>query len=155
METKHAIISEEDFRYLLSGARPSLDLAWFAVDREGRVAGFTTAGFAEFPTLVLRDRATLNRAYSLVAEIPTEAPLFVGDTWMNWARKGLFGYDWDYNLGHPAPLPYRRQSVPARPILISDLPHDLFTWLSPIAFMTLSFAEACEIRVSDYFNDVI
>src|SRR5271166_688217 len=84
-------ISEKDFHDLLTGQRPALDIEWFAVDRSGHIAGFTTAGFAEIPSLVLRDRIALNRANSFIASVPVvgnaiwvRTPPLCGETWTNW-----------------------------------------------------------------------
>jgi hypothetical protein len=155
-------LSDDDFRYVLSGSRPSLDLDWFAIDRLGNIAGFTTAGFAEFPRLVLRDRVALNRVYTVFAAIPIvgdavwlREPPPCGDTWTNWARRGLFGYNWDHCIGHPARLPYRIQCRPTVPITLSDLPEDVSAWLAPISFPAIVFADSPEISVYEHFHETI
>ncbi len=109
-----------------------LEFDWFAMDEQGELALFATAGEGPIPPSALRSQ----RAHSAVAD-SLAAPRFgTVEVWDDFAAVGLFVYDWALPGG-----PYRRMAVPrAQPSTamrtsieqIADLPRFSFNFSSTI-----------------------
>ncbi len=79
------------------------DFDWFASDRSGNIAKFSTAGDGYVPQAVLAEHETHQ---TIANEIP--APHWGSDkVWDDYASMGLFVYDWGVDHG-----PYRRVRRP-------------------------------------------
>lgn len=66
---------------------------WFAVDKHGRLAMFSTAGEGPMPAAVLRS-IVQHDAVSEAIETPNVGSELV---WRDFGRAGLFVYDWAYD----------------------------------------------------------
>ena len=80
---------------------------WFAVDSDGNIAMFATAGAGFVPEEVLRH---LSQHDSLAEEIPKP---HIGTTqvWNDYAVLGLYVFDWDLPGG-----PYVLEATPSKPM---------------------------------------
>jgi hypothetical protein len=129
------------FTYAQKGYRPFYDVEWYAVDPDGRVAAFFTAGFGAIPMLVFRDRISFFEVRRYFNSLPircghtlhTSYPC--NDFSSNAAQRGLFVYDWDSALGQYDPaIPYRLAASPALPLKLSDLPVSIAKYVAPLQF---------------------
>ncbi|MCH2093320.1 hypothetical protein IAE60_00345 [Pseudoxanthomonas mexicana] len=77
---------------------------WLAIDKEGRLALFSTAGSGMAPKSAIDARESLDAVLSLI-ETPNWGTVHV---WDDYASVGLYVYDWDLSSGV-----YRRLRVPA------------------------------------------
>ncbi len=106
-----------------------IDLSWFAVDRDGHLAHFTSAGSRGVPAKVLASEPELNRISFFLRDLPSAGdaklcPPIEGKTdfWLDMAKKGIFSYDFIseddavFEKGH-----YRLVALPKSPILLESL----------------------------------
>ena len=82
---------------------PSFEFDWFAQDAEGNLALFSTGGFGPVPSDVQGHYQGHDRAASSI-EVPHWGSLGV---WKDYARQGLYVFDWVPNTG-----PYRQMEQP-------------------------------------------
>lgn len=81
-----------------------LEFDWFAIDRAGNIAMFSTAGSGFVPENVVCGRA---EHWETACSLP--APHWGSDkVWDDYAALGFFVYDWGVDGG-----PYRRLRVPS------------------------------------------
>lgn len=80
---------------------------WFALDSEGSVALFATAGEGFIPAEIA-SRISLHDAVSESLPAPHTG---TAQVWSDYAAHGLFVFDWDLPGG-----PYIRRAVPTAPI---------------------------------------
>lgn len=76
----------------------------------------------------------------VIAEATRHLPGRIDD-WLEMARRGLFGYDWQHWSG-----PYLRAATPSVPIQIADLPTELREAVSVVEWPGIQFAELQSIR---------
>lgn len=93
---------------------PGYEFDWFVQDAEGKLALFSTGGFAPVPSTVQAHYEDHDRAASSI-ELPHWGSL---DIWKDYARQGLYVFDWVANTG-----PYRRLEQPAgeMPVALQQL----------------------------------
>ena len=124
---------------------------WFAVDADGHIGHFSTAGYGPVPLPVLErlDADQTDEVWSLgerlldlpvIGEATGHLPGRIDD-WLELARRGLFGFDWQHWSG-----PYRRAATPSNPITITDLPVELQPLLQLIEWRGVRLAETDTIR---------
>ena len=113
---------------------------WMAVDGDGRLGLFSTAGLGPVPEAALEHQSEHAAIVNLVAKLgglPAWADLlsFCGNV-------PVFVYDWEHWSG-----PYRRAQIPAKggSLKLSDLPEDLRTF---VVRLDLSFEESLEVLPS-------
>jgi hypothetical protein len=147
------------------GECPGLDLDWFTLDRDGCVGRFTTAGFAQVPLPVFRDRRALIEAQAFFGRLPRTSPatcigarpprLRAGD-WLSTSEQGLFWYDWRWpHRSQPDPtLPYQLMTRPQIPLVPPGCPGGVAQYLETLRFTTIRFAETPEILISKYFQEL-
>ncbi len=96
---------------------------WLAIDRDGHVALFSTAGGSAAPPAYLRDLEGYEEAIAAILArlgptgVAAQPPGSWGNTWREVADRGLFAYDGDYNRGS-----YRLRERPALPVAVHALP---------------------------------
>jgi len=98
---------------------------WLALDAEGNVALFSTAGGGYTPAAFLRDTDAHDAAIDAIlgTQSVTDvrfAPELAPDlenTWREVAARGLFAFDSDFNGG-----PYRLVAAPDVPVTVEELP---------------------------------
>lgn len=143
----------EYFESAAQGFRPFSDFEWFAIDSNGHIAYLTSAGFGAIPLVVFRSKPEyFNCAnyfevspeqsdYTLHQDVPYKVT-----SWINAAKRGLYGYDWDCGLGwYEVGKPYRLFASPNQPLTFSELPLEIQEYLSAIRFKSVNFIEAAEL----------
>ena len=108
---------------------------WFALDSEGNLALFATAGEGFIPVEVVGCIA-MHDAISESLPAPHTGTLQV---WNDYAAKGLFVFDWDLPGG-----PYRRQVVPTGP-MTRDLRAKIMA-IHNVPFLNVSFGSITELK---------
>jgi hypothetical protein len=124
---------------------------WIALDRDGFVGFFSTAGGGYAPEAFLEDvdafdraiAAMLRRPASTAARSCVSVPNEAGNDWRFMAERGVFGFDADLHGG-----PYRRVAVPERAIRVDELPEDVGRVAGRIWCHWLTFA-GCERVTGD------
>ena len=115
---------------------------WLAVDSDGHVGLFSTAGGGFAPQPFLADIEAADIAIErILALAPTSAVacnvvLAEGliNTWRLVGERGIFAFDSDSSGG-----PYKLIAKPRRPVLISELPMDIRVVASRVSFAALRF----------------
>ncbi len=145
---------ENGFDAHQKGWRPSNEFDWFALDLNGKVACFVTAGFALVPKLVFRDKETLWKIYSYFYKEPEDyayvrktSSLLEYDV-SHYANKGLYSYDNQSDINKP----YQLVCSPKNPIHVTDVPSEIGKWLEPLTLRELSFGDSSTIDISKYFD---
>jgi len=150
-----AALEESEFEEARRGHRPFADLEWFASDESGHIAAFVTAGFAAIP-LCAFDRnlpfaalhQLIDRLSATSGALPVDQDQGRNQSFVEFAAKGLFVYDWNHAFGsYHADLPYRLMTRPDRPIHASDLGLQNSLPMIPVAF-----EDHLEIVVERYFS---
>ena len=114
---------------------------WFAVDVEGKLAHFSTAGDGPVPLSVLEHFVDADSISEVLLSLP-EAGEATGhlphniEDWLQMARRGIYSYDWKQSSG-----PDRRAATPEKPIHVSALPQQLQTSLAIARFHTANFSQ--------------
>jgi hypothetical protein len=124
---------------------------WFAVDADGHVGHFSTAGYGPVPLPVLErlDAARLDELWSLgerlldLPEVGQATGHLPGriDDWLQLARRGLFGFDWKHWSG-----PYLRAATPSVAVSVADLPADRQQLVRLVEWAGVRFPEVESVR---------
>lgn len=125
---------------------------WLAVDGDGHVACFSTAGGSHAPAGLLEHPAEHEAAIdALLAASPTttatQAPVLpssLTNPWKALAERGLFGFDGDVFGG-----PYRRVATPDRPARLADLPAAAIVAASRMQLPALRFLTCGDLQGED------
>jgi hypothetical protein len=120
---------------------------WLGIDRNGRVAVFSNAGYGPLPETVNERLADVDAALERTDELPMIGSasnvenIGGGDysSWYSYSAKGFYAYDWRVRGG-----PYRRLSSPTIPISIDRLPDQLQAVARLVVFR-VDFADEPEI----------
>ena len=119
-----------------------LEYDWIALDAEGRVALFSTAGAGFAPSAFLEATDAYDGALAAILEGPaTTVPRLAPDlassmenTWRLAAERGLFAFDCDPNGG-----PYRIVAAPMIPRLVGAMPPSVAAVISRIHLRWIRF----------------
>jgi hypothetical protein len=131
------------------------DLEWLSVDSTGQVAFFTSAGVGPIPTSVLRNPEMLDAIPELVRALPIRsgskllADLIRPDDYVEFARRGLYAYDWS-DVHRPRRGKtglYQLQAYPETPITVGELTLQLQSFLGATLFPSLRFDQSRSIDV--------
>ena len=122
---------------------------WLGIDRNGRVAVFSNAGYGPLPETVNERPADVDAALERAGELPAIGSAGTvensggGDYsfWYCYSAKGFYTYDWRVGGG-----PYRRLSSPTVPISIDRLP-DKLQAVARLAVFSVDFADESEITI--------
>ncbi|MFN0198757.1 MAG: hypothetical protein ACKVT0_18575 [Planctomycetaceae bacterium] len=106
----------------------AVEFDWYAYDRRGCVAAFSSYGRGVIPNACKLCRDSYNQLYDLIASLPdvTDGLLvYPGsgryDDWIKYSQQGLFGYDYQ-DAHRKIPLgQYDLLSRPKEPIQIEQL----------------------------------
>jgi hypothetical protein len=122
---------------------------WLGIDRRGRVAVFSNAGYGPLPETVNERLADVDAALESAGELPVIGS--AGNTensgggdysfWHSYSAKGFYAYDWGEWGG-----PYRRLSSPTVPVSIDRLPDQLQA-VARLAVFPVDFADVPEITI--------
>lgn len=126
----------------------AIEFDWFAHDRLGHMAAFSSFGRGAIPNAVKFSRETYNELFELVGRLPERTQsilVFKGkgryDDWDTYSRQGLFGYDYQ-DAHRKTPLgQYDLITLPKTPIQIGaiELPAEL---LCMVPFIDVEFGKA-------------
>ena len=119
---------------------------WFAVDADGCIGHFSSAGFGPVPVQLLQNLPACELALDAMQALPTIGSAvghLSGDIsdWLAMAARGCHSFDWQHWSG-----PYLRAATPGVSINCRDLPADLVDLLRLVEFRDVSFADLNEIR---------
>lgn len=132
-----------------------IDCIWIAMDQNGALAAFVTAGVAPIPTIVLNSSLLEleNIEQILIEQFPVigEANLKVGlprpDDFIAISKRGLFVYDWDDNEQQ-----YVLISIPTYLKNYADLARNLKIYIQTLALNSYDFSKSNKINV---YKDLI
>lgn len=124
---------------------------WFAVDAGDNVGHFSTAGYGAVPLTILSrlDATQMDELWTLgeqllklpvVGEATGHLPGRIDD-WLEFARRGFFGFDWQHWTG-----PYRRAATPSVPVSVEALPIELQRMVRLIELPGVRFAELQSVQ---------
>jgi hypothetical protein len=116
---------------------------WLAVDADGHVAQFSTAGAGYAPSEFLRNTDAHEQAIDLIRELPisttacfaVEVKPQCENSWKIAAERGLFAFD-----SHPNGGPYRLAGAPAAALHVSELPAAIATVANSLVLGHLRFS---------------
>src|SRR4051812_31024325 len=112
-----------------------LEFDWFAVDHDGHIGHFSSAGYGPIPRAALDNANAQEQLLAYFHEQPaqTDAEFMIAqvgtlDDWLAMARHGLFSYDYGESYG-----PYTLIARPARPTIIRALPASIQQFLRQVS----------------------
>lgn len=114
---------------------------WLAVDQDGHVGFFTTAGGGLAPRALVLDPHGYEAAIAALFALPAAGEPTTDD-WTAMARRGVYTFDADYNGG-----PYRPGVAPEVPALVAALPQAVAEVARRVALNT-SFRSATELSLA-------
>jgi hypothetical protein len=118
---------------------------WFAIDAEGRVGHFSTAGEGLVPKVVLEHITETESLTQELLRLPVTGkanghlPGNIND-WLEMAGRGVYSFDWQHSNGA-----YRLAATPSSELQVVGLPEALRASLSMVKFTTLRFRELTEV----------
>jgi hypothetical protein len=110
---------------------------WFAIDRDGRLALFSTAGEGVVPPAVHARYSEHDSVSETIAAPRTGT----ADVWQDYADAGLYVFDWDHRAS------YRKLANPTRDMTVA-LQSGILA-LASLVRMRCSFVEIVELRARD------
>jgi hypothetical protein len=123
---------------------------WFAVDRDGHIAHFSTAGYGPVPVVVKEhfgDHVKLKEHF-LKSRGKGSADLLNHDgnreDWLNMARHGIYSFDFKHWEG-----PYILIAKPSAPIKIQDFPEEIRVVIKRVRFNAVCFKMIEDLQVQD------
>lgn len=134
-----------------------IDVDWFAVDRVGAIAIFTT-GYGVIPRSVFESEERHSRLSEFFDGAPeiSEACLVSGldprgnyDLFVAEARRGLYSY---YHSDYRTKEPYKLIAYPVTPALLGDLPEEIQAMLAVFRLDRIEFGKAEIIRIDEHFE---
>jgi|SRR5579864_6224969 len=127
---------------------------WFAVDFDGHVGHFSSAGFGPVPLAAEADAGRYDRVFELFKKSPGSrtASFERGsgkgcDDWLKIAQHGIFSYDWKHWNG-----PYARIATPENPILKDQLPEEIKSTVVRIRFEKICFRKVKTVRPEKFLD---
>jgi hypothetical protein len=126
-----------------------IDLSWFAVDRDGHVGFFTSAGSRIVPEVVLKSRETWESLKKAIHSLPRtgKGSLRFSEggnlkDWIEMAARGLFAYDFkSYDTAVFENGDYQIIATPSQPLVIASLGEAVGQALSVVTMKTICFAK--------------
>ncbi|MBU8900117.1 hypothetical protein KRR26_31380 [Corallococcus sp. M34] len=121
-----------------------LEYDWLAVDADGHVGFFSTAGGGYAPDGFLADAESFGATIEALEASPATttarfAPSLTSEytnSWRLMAERGLFAFDSDFFGG-----PYRLVAAPEVPVRVTDLPARVVEVLTRVVLRDLRFRE--------------
>ncbi len=127
---------------------------WLAVDRDGHVGHFSTAGYGPAPLVFTEHGRNQQAAFEYIMTLPKEKPLIPlkiaggGDLtdWQDMAKRGIFSFDHQDWRG-----PYQQVAQPLRkPLRIDELPEHVRAEIECIRLDEVSFRWRLTVKASDH-----
>lgn len=115
---------------------------WLAVDKDGHLGFFSTAGAGFYPVILAEDITTYEACIEDILSIPkcTEVSFSPGlspglqNDWRDFAARGFYAYDCD-----PCGGPYLKVAAPVSPVLISEVPEPMRSMIEKVRFKSACF----------------
>jgi hypothetical protein len=131
-------------------AAHSMDSVWFAVDADGHVAAFHTGENGHIP-------AQGNEGYGMdeLEALETARGLPKDEESEDGQRAtklGLFNYEYEDKLGHTLE-PYRRSTVPKKPLHVDQLPAKLRKRMRQVTFSEVRFSKAKRVQPMEHCDE--
>lgn len=121
---------------------------WFAVDQDGHIGHFSSAGYGAIPQAVLEHPDAQEQVAAYFQEQPkqTGAELMIStggtlDDWLAMAHQGIFSYDFKHWDG-----PYQLIARPTRPTVLSALPTHIQQLVRHVCFAQICFTTSAMIN---------
>ncbi|CAM4431290.1 hypothetical protein F901_00225 [Acinetobacter dispersus] len=132
-----------------------IDCIWIAMDQNGALAAFVTAGVAPIPTIVLNSslleleniEQILIEQFPVIGEANLKVDLPRPDDFIAISKRGLFVYDWDDNEQQ-----YVLISIPTYLKNYADLARNLKIYIQTLALNSYDFSKSNKINV---YKDLI
>lgn len=134
----------------------TLDLDWFALDKDGHIAHLTSAGWGSVPRYFIEFPDKLCDLSSLFQAMPASTiPMLTSypDLRYNWndfkemASKGLFSFDYQVYKG-----PYVLVAKPSIPLNSQTLPTEIQQTLEKVQVLELCFNEIAHFNPKDFLD---
>jgi len=127
-----------------------IDLGWFAVDRDGHVGFFTSAGSRIVPEAVLKSLETWTSLDKAIKSLPCVGKGSLRhsgggncSSWIEMAGRGLFAYDFkSYDTSVFENGDYQIIATPSRPLVLASLNEAVGLAVSMVTMKTICFAQA-------------
>jgi hypothetical protein len=138
------------------------DRDWFAVDQENHLAAFVIACEGDVPERLLPHHTKLDECFERILALPPVGGHELlhaypkADSFIDFAKRGIFAYDWlDVHL-EPAMRKQRYQLIarPLCPIKLLALPADLKECFALARFEGVRFALSSAVNVREAFSHV-
>ena len=136
------------------------DTEWFASDRDGHVAVFSTAGLGPLPARAIADppgHVAVWEAFEVLGMPMGLGELDFTDLAVG-PRVGAFAFDYSGlhgPYGRYAPRqPYRRVGTPQGPVTVRQLSAEARAFLAGVCFRDISFADVDSLVVEDMFESI-
>ena len=118
---------------------------WFAVDAEGRVGHFSTAGHGAVPKVVLEHISQTESLTEGLLDLPVigQATGYLAGNitdWLEMANRGVYSFDWQHSNGA-----YRLAATPSSELKVGALPEAMQASLRIVKFSRLRFHEVTEV----------
>lgn len=129
----------------LRGQIEGYEFDWFAIDAEGRVGHFSTAGAGLVPKVVLEHIGETEYLTEELLRLPVKGqatghlPGNIKD-WLEMAGRGVYSFDWQHSNEA-----YRLAATPSSELQVTSLPGALRAALSLVKFTNLRFRELAEV----------
>ncbi|ENX52977.1 MULTISPECIES: hypothetical protein [Acinetobacter] len=132
-----------------------IDCIWIAMDQNGALAAFVTAGVAPIPTIVLNSslleleniEQIVIEQFPVIGEANLKVDLPRPDDFIAISKRGLFVYDWDDNEQQ-----YVLISIPTYLKNYADLARNLKIYIQTLALNSYDFSKSNKINV---YKDLI
>jgi hypothetical protein len=127
---------------------------WLAVDREGHVGHFSTAGYGPAPLALTEHGKSQRAAFEYIKSLPKKRPVvplkFAGggdlSDWQDMAKRGIFSFDHQDWQG-----PYQQMAQPLRePLRIDGLPEHVRAEIEVIRLEDVSFRWRVIVKPSEH-----
>lgn len=136
-----------------------LDCVWLAVDSDGHVGVFITAGIGPISEAILGQQFPICEIESELTKLPEIAEVNLmadfpfSDSFMELAKRGLFVYDWQnaHRRRSEVKLGYDLVAAPTYPIKIKEIPSGLINLAMTSALRKHIFSKDKLINVESEF----
>lgn len=133
-----------------------IEYDWLAVDKDGHLGFFSTAGSGFYPVLFAKNLEIYQEMIGFILTLSEcTDTLFaphlskgVSNDWRDFAARGFYAFD-----GDPSGGPYRKVAAPVSPILVSDiLLESIRSSIEKIKFELICFQDLSVIKKNQAYG---
>jgi hypothetical protein len=125
---------------------------WIAVDQDGHLGFFSTAGAGFYPVFFADNLDVFVEAIEDLLQLPESSQVlfapnlstWLTNDWRSFAARGFYAYDCD-----PCGGPYRKVAAPKSPVHVSDISSSMQLLAGKIRFDSICFSNRNVINESD------